>query len=409
MRRGRLLSLAFGLAWLWSIPACELGGGGSSSETESSIAGEIRNPDHRPAVSARVSLIPGNRLGDSGFAALPGRAETLTDSNGRFEFRKVGAGYYLIQSQVETGDSALGTQFRVEVEDAPASIRLEPRNLAPLFSSGGRVVHPSGGSPAAALYLYGTGRMAVTDAQGAFDLADLPPGLQLLRIVPRDPALGSYELAFRSGKAVGEVFPGAEKILQVADFENGMVETPFAAAFPKGTWYVDDDIGESGPSTYSPASIRQSFGSAYTDSSAWRGRSLHVNFLMQGAPVPGYASIGFSLGRTWPGHDFTALDSIVFMAKGSGKVRLEFQTQPVLAEYKDWRHFAKELTLPAEWTRISVPIGDMVLAPDSPARKAGLTWATAGKRVVHVVLIVDKPADLWMDDLLFHGMSIEGM
>jgi hypothetical protein len=409
MFRGRILTLVSAWACLWTLLACERGGGGSSSETESSIAGEIRNPDNRPAFAARVSLAPGNRFGDSVAAELPGSRETLTDSNGRFEFRNVGDGLYLIQGRARLDDSVLGTQFRVELEGEPASVRLEPRNLAPTLSSAGRIIHPSGGSPKASLYLYGTGRRQATDPLGGFTLADLPGGLQLLRIVPEDPTLGPYELAFHSGKAVGEVTPTPEKILRVSDFENGMAETPFAAAFPKGTWYVDDDIGERGGATYSPSSIRYDFTSAFTDSGAWRGRSLHVNFLMQGSPAPHYASIAYSLGRGTPGYDFTALDSVVFMAKGSGKVRMEFQTRTVIAKYADWRHFAKEITLSPEWTRISIPVGDMVLAPDSPARKDGLTWATAGKQVVNAVILTDHPADLWLDDLLYYGMSVEGM
>jgi hypothetical protein len=51
----------------------------------------------------------------------------------------------------------------------------------------------------------------------------------------------------------------------------------------------------------------------------------------------------------------------------------------------------------------------MVLAPDSPALKDGLTWATAGKQVVNAIIIADDPADLWLDDLLYYGMSVEGM
>jgi hypothetical protein len=409
MYRARILKLVPGMACLWTLLACEMGGGGSSSETESSIAGELRNPDNRPAVAARVSLVPGNRFGDSVSTDPPGSLETLTDSNGRFEFRNVGDGLYLIQGRAWLDESALGTQFRVEVEGEPASIRLEPRNLAPTLSAAGRIVHPSGGSPMASLYLYGTGGRFATDPQGGFTLADLPAGLQLLRIVPEDPALGPYELAFRSGMAVGEVTPAPEKILRVADFENGMNETPFAAAFPRGTWYADEDLDFSARSTFSPSSIRQNFGSAYTDSGAWRGRSLHVNFIMQGSPAAAYAAIGYNLGRSEPGYDLTALDSVVFMAKGSGKVRMEFQTRPVLEKYGDWRHFAKEITLSPAWTRISIPIAAMALAPGSPALKDGLTWAAAGKQVVNAIFIADNPADLWLDDLLYYGMSIEGM
>lgn len=400
------------LAGALLLGGCDLnlGGGGSSSETETTLAGEIRNADDLPAVGARVSLMASDFLGDSsGSGLMP--AEAVTDGQGRFVFPRLQPGHYSLEARGVAADTALATRGRFEAAGNPARLNLAPMRLAACSTLTG-TVSPLPGSPAAEVFVFGTRLSAATGPAGDFTLENLPPGLQALRIVPADPALGALELAFRAGRPLGSLTLGPSDVLRVADFDQGLVETAFSAVRPKGAWYAEDDGKDSNPDTYRPSNLKTNFTAAYTDSAdsgAWRGKSLHVEFLLQGTPAASYASVAFALGGARPGGDFSALDSVVFMAKGRGRIRFEFQTQAVIAKYKDWRHFDATLDLSSDWTRVALPIAQLTLSAGSPALRDGLTWEAAGKQVVNVVFLADEPADFWLDDLEFHGMSLRGL
>jgi hypothetical protein len=396
------------LAALAFLAACQSGGTGSSSETESTIIGQVFYPGDVPVADARVSLLPTTHIG-GGAAAGPDSliADTRTDAEGRFTFTGVQTGFYALAVQKIEGADTLGLQTQVEVGTAAALVQLTPQRLgaghAPRFA----LTAPDGLGPKARIFLYGQDWTDTSDDSGRFALPSLPPGLNLLRIVPASPALGVLEIPFHADSGLGTLALERDASLRVADFEHRETATPFSVAFPKGKWFSSDNLSATGgPQTFEPASIRSDFASAYTDSGAWRGHSLHVGVKLLGSPAAAYGLVGFAIGDGQSGVDFTAMDSIVFYAKGTGTLRLEFQTAAVLKDYHDWRHFRKVFALAAGWTRISIPVSELTLQADSPALKGGLTWGKAGRNVVNVVFLTDDPADFWLDDLVFYGLSI---
>ncbi len=391
---------------------CE-SGGGSSSETESTVTGQVFYPGDVPAEGARILLLSTANLGKTPPSGPDSARAALTDQEGRFYFTQVEPGYYSLQVSKDDANGVLSTQSRIEVGNRSVLLQLPPVNLEVGTIGEAAVVAPSGHSPKSILFLYGEAWTDTTDAFGRFSLPPLPAGLHLLRVVPMDPTLASLETAFRPEAPIGMLEVGPVPVIRVADFEHKEVATPFSVVYPKGKWFTFDNLASNGgPGTFVPSSMRTNFATAYTDSadtSSWRGSSLAMSYRLGGNPSATYGLIGFTTGNGATGRDFSHLDSVVFYAKGNGVIRFEFQCAPILFFYKDWHHFSRTFGLSPAWTRISIPVTQLSLAADSPALKNGLTWAQASKEIINIVFIADDPTDFWMDDLEFYGMSVQDM
>jgi hypothetical protein len=394
------------------LAGCEFfggSGGGSSSETESTVAGQVRYADNRPVVDAKVTMVTASASGDTLSLGETGLRETVTDTFGRFSFGALPTGLFRLEARMDGDGFSQSNAINISVPEKPEHILLPPQTLTQSQGIEGSLINLVGEGVRANISLYGSNRKTVTDSLGKFSLLNLAEGIHILRITPVTSTLGSLELATRAGGNLGKLSLSGNNAIHVSDFEDPFLETPFSPVFGKGYWYAQDDHAEGGSSTFSPMTIQQNFSSALTDSGAWQGKSLHVEFKVNNARAESYALVSFSVGGSRLGYNFSALDSLVFMAKGTGSIRFEFQTFPVINQFKDWRHFKKNVALTSTWTRISIPKTDLLLAIDSPARKAGLDWAIAGKQVVNVVFVANDPADFWLDDLVFYGMTIRGM
>jgi hypothetical protein len=379
--------------------------GGTSSETESTISGSVVYPDESPVPMAKVSLrssihLPNSDLRDT-------IRTTSTDPDGNFLFTELGKGYYSIEIQKESGNHTLASVLRTLVETDKEDVELTPDTLYPAVACSGSVVSPAGDPEQAVVSIYGLEHTVHTDAEGNFVLSNLPGSHYLLRVIPENPALGPREEDFIAEKNIGTIELAGYPLLKIEDFEEANVKTSLVPVFDMSFWYAIDDNSWGGNSSFDPPNIRGNFASSIVTNQAWDGSSLHVRYIMDPAMDPSWGIVGFRLGTSRDYYDLSKLDSIAFHARGSGTIRIEFTSALVLDTLNDnWGHFGADILLPAAWTRIAVSVDELRPWPGSGADNTGATWDQAKEKIQNINFAANDPAELWLDDVFFTGISV---
>lgn len=151
--------------------------------TASEVEGRVITENGNPAAHAKVYLRPTHYLAppwkvrhlpDSGTIS-----DETTDSDGRFLFRNVESGRYLIE--IAGDQSAMSVQFTVP--ESSKSVGLEDTYIGPTGSIKGRINLPvSDDSSRAWVFAFGTRHSVMTDVRQQFTLNNMPAGTYRLRI-----------------------------------------------------------------------------------------------------------------------------------------------------------------------------------------------------------------------------------
>lgn len=171
--------LALLLAACFEGPARVAGGGGVEVEGIT-VEGMALYPDHRPAAGARVQVRPWDWQKPAGSPKLAkDRADTVTDSLGRFTVDSLDPGIYAIA--IDAGESGHAL-LRMEADGSRDTLSVEGTVWAGGTLSG-RVLAEAGGPLAGVrVGLYGTDRAALTDSAGRFAFDRLAPGIYTLKL-----------------------------------------------------------------------------------------------------------------------------------------------------------------------------------------------------------------------------------
>jgi hypothetical protein len=183
-----------------------------------------------------------------------------------------------------------------------------------------------------------------------------------------------------------------------------------------GYWYIfTDKLG---------SSVKNTAGEAIdptvaNESSMVLDSTLHVTLSSKSTETYPYAGVGCNLvsDDEIPANikylDLTKMTSISMRVKGTGKVRMYFETKDFadatkqgLAGY-DWGFYGKEITLTSSWTTFTATPAELLPEKDSPAQKASWTW-DHGKTAVNKLAFKVKDnaeAEFQVDDIKFEGMT----
>jgi hypothetical protein len=170
---------------------------GGSTETETGTAhlsGEVKWPDGRPVIGARARL----RRSDFLAGSIPqpvdsGRilADTVTDSEGRYTFRRILTGEYHLEVLFSED---FGAVTLIEVPPQVARIELADMVLQFVLTVSGRVIFSDSTLGPATVHVLGTEHSATADSlTGIFTLRDLPPGIFDLRVSTPIPFFAAKE------------------------------------------------------------------------------------------------------------------------------------------------------------------------------------------------------------------------
>lgn len=371
MRRLIAVLGTLGLLGSCATESTTAGGGGFTGET---ISGIVVGVSGKGVVGASVRLFASDAL--TGVAMR----ETSTDSTGRFRLEPpVGYALRLEVAGVERGDSVRAL-VDLDPGQSPGRILAEvtpPRVVRLRDGTGTPVV--------ATLEAYGLGRVVATDDSGRVDLSAWP----------------AADIWARATTANGDVFDlflspqDIEVDLRagwlVDDFEGRNNRNRLGSLIGGGWWYV----AAQGTDSQTAGDI-----GAMRDTLDARGgrASLRAGFAFSSA-FPKFGLVGFHFGaRETDPVDLSGLDSLVFFAKGSGTMRVEF----VSDTGGGVTSHAVRISLDSNWTRHVVTAS--ALAPID----AGRRWSTDAKRVRFLQFICFETAEFRLDDLRYHGRELPG-
>lgn len=135
--------------------------------------------------------------------------------------------------------------------------------------------------------------------------------------------------------------------------------------------------------------------------------AMHVKFRVEQSEeeYPG-AEIGCNLFGEKDYLDLSKMTSVSVKAKGTGKVRINFQSKNI-KDAGDWGYCSFLVTLTSSWKVTTVPVADLEPAPYSESAKDDVTWAQSKTGVFGFTVKTEdsKDAELYLDSIVFNGMK----
>lgn len=133
---------------------------------------------------------------------------------------------------------------------------------------------------------------------------------------------------------------------------------------------------------------------------------MHVKFKVEQSEeeYPG-AEIGCNLFGEKDYLDLSKMTSVTVKAKGTGKVRISFQSKNI-KDAGDWGYCGFLLTLTSAWKVTTIPVADLEPAPYSKS-EGKVTWAQSKTGIFGFTVKTEssKNAELYLDSIVFNGMK----
>lgn len=368
-------------AWLAGCASSEVAGGGGFEGETVSVQGTASRPDGTPLGLATVSLrAPDWIAGDT-------EQVTQADSAGRFAFQAASRQSFQIEARRDSlwMHASLVTSGNALTMDLPTGVGTTWK---------ARLVPPTGRT-AVRIDLYG-GRASSLVTGGTIALWRDPSNRsEWARVVLDDGSVRETALP----PVTDSVLDLSQGGILLDDFEGTANRSTLGTQIGSGWWYAMDDSAQGGTSNLLPVGTTHDVSLAFGTDSAWSGRSLSVAFAMDTTRPVHYAQLGLELSPKGLWMDLSRLDSLSFMARGSGSFQIWMETSTRYDLLRDFGgDYAATVPLPATWSRI-------VLKPSDFQPHDGQTLATsqALRQVRRILFISDRPMSLRMDELRLYG------
>jgi hypothetical protein len=400
---------------LAAVAACCLGIGCSSdgrvsgviSETTNgaTVAGIVRDQTGSAYAGLAVHLRPGSYLADGGGDQ---HVDTvITDSSGAYRFENVIPGMYVVEAAPSAG-LALAATVLIHQGDSAATI--DSSSVKPTITLS-NIITAAGQTGPFTVQVMGTPITTLSDADGDFVLENVPDAELLIHckavgqtgvasgVFPRRAVLWSPALQLDTARNV---------VLE--NFDDGDTRHLLYPLREMGEWYT-----MFAPSAVlAPAGIDADLSLGMGYEGAWRGKSLQVNLTYTDSTEISKALcvFGCEFGRGATGspentrwYDLSAMQEVVFMAKGSGELHVTLITRRVREQYDGASNFEHSVTLTPEWTEYRIPATDFAPPAESQAALDGVIWSDVSKDVAEITFYVDKDAQVGLDEIRFTGLD----
>lgn len=396
------------------LPGCDDGhASGPGSETTNGIMATVLFENGTPAVDAAVALRKVDFIsGDtSGVILVP---DAYVDSQGVLELNSLEKGDYRLTV-------SRGEIYSAELTVSDSVLNLETIRLSKAGTVSGVLAEVGNLPKAAWIGVYGLDVLVRVDSAGRFSLNGLPPGeLRLFALsesrdsVIADTGLSVFASQVSSWDWLPEIPPDSLEndtlvndtaLVDTSASDTSVVDTVFAdtlvwslyetfedsASFAAKAWYFSAD-------TLASISHPVDF--------AWNGvvkNSDRAGSVFEGhytAPEGSYVIFGTRLSDSAE-IDLSALDSIVFYAKGSGFLRLSLERWEASAEdnVKAW---TSEIALSDAWTRYRVSPQDFL---DAEEDSLSTGWESVKSHVNRFHFFGVGGTEFGLDDIAVYGVK----
>jgi hypothetical protein len=369
---------------------------------EAKIYGSVKLPGNIPGEEVAVSLRHQDYIPFS--VPLQNQQRTVSDKNGIFTLTQPEVGFYLIEL---IGKDSLCAIKRFYVSGNDDSLTLDDCTLDTPSVVSGNVFADDAPVSGADLLVLGLDNTTTTQNDGSFSLR-LPPGEQLLRIIPKN-GLGTSDILF-SNRNTGDTirsYPAPVTILD--DFENRDGRNALTSLLGGGSWFSFTDAENGGNSIILPTGEPGLIAAIDSTSAAFKGGSLHCTFQIDRSFNAPFALIGVDFSnskdanssKSW--FDLAKMTALTFMGKGSGTVYIQFTCKPV-GPSADFTIYEIPVFLSSEWTKCTIRASDIPLAITSPSSEM-ITWGAGNSAVSNINFLAKDNTDLWLDDITIEGMN----
>ncbi|MFP4681755.1 MAG: hypothetical protein ACLFQB_14890 [Chitinispirillaceae bacterium] len=135
---------------------------------------------------------------------------------------------------------------------------------------------------------------------------------------------------------------------------------------------------------------------------------LHVNLNTSNTDAENpFAGIGFGFTDDSTNYlDLSDLDSLTFKAKGSGEIRIYFETEDIHDAGYDWGFYGVWVDLTSDWETYTFSADDLLPEEWSEVEEEGWDWSHGSSAVNKFsIQCKEDDAEVFMDDIAIEGMT----
>lgn len=308
------------------------------TEAESTIALQVQLASGEPATMARVRALPVGYLADG----LSQESWSEVDESG-FVKLTVDPGEYSVEIR-GYGDSVAQGAILVKTVDKVESTPVDSISLGVLKSIEGFVAAGQGPS---VIRIPGLERFIVPDSAGHFVIDSLPAGDFEIVIESRSNR-GTIKLNASAGEVVPQVSLGAPRGFEVEDFESFSGISATGKILGDGWWYTLDADGKKLKPLWDESLTRTFAGN---DGCASGGCA---RIFGEGSSKE-RSHLGFLLGGYRTNYELADLNTLMFSARGSGKLRVSLETFDSTSS-KNSQSISFDVELSKVWQAFAEPV-----------------------------------------------------
>ena len=369
----------------------------STVETENAYLIQVVHEDSVPAagVLARMRAASFVRSIDGDSAAPEYYEEFVTDSLGCIRIDSLGVDVATIEI-VDKGKGLFRKIFAKDLREFDGQRFV----LAKTGSMRGRVYLPEGVDHAW-IQVYGTDRLVKTDSEGFYEMDSLPAYDYDLRVVVGDSVVDEY----------AEVWPGKETLANVRTFEPDSIKVlDFESADAQ---FVIRELGisEAGYMSATDSSVkvtpevavvpetREDIAEFIVEAGAGReGNAIHWE---SSAKRGNWSFYGIWICKEESPCDLSAIDSIVYYARGNGVISITLET--LGSSNTEGKTLAYDtLKTSDEWQRRVIKPANFKPRDDL---YGNLGWDVISKAVTTISIAAYDDTEFWIDDVVFYGVK----
>lgn len=369
----------------------------STVETENAYLIQIVHEDSLPAVGvlARMRAASFVRSVEEDSAGAEYYEEFVTDSLGLIRIDSLGVKEATIE--IVDADEGLFTRIRTKDIRSGDSVQYALEKTGRLR---GKVYLPAG-VDYAWVQVYGSDRLVKTDSEGFYEMDSLPPYEYGLRVIVGDSVVENSAKVGAGEEARANVCAFEPDSIKVLDFES--VDAQFVirelGISEAGYMSATDTSVKATPAVATVPETREDIEEFIVDAGAGReGNAIHWE---SSAKHGNWSFYGIWICKEESPCDLSALDSIVYYARGNGVISIAFET--LGSSNTEGKTLAYDtLKTSDEWQRRVIKPANFKPRDDL---YGNLGWDVISKAVTTISIAAYDDTEFWMDDVVLYGIK----